>query len=96
VSIADRLRAWATARHFAQAGILALLLAAIRIPSEFLRLEGALPAERMMIANVIAAGVCLLSTILHFIHRDRTSIAVTLLGIAALIVYKFWQLPELA
>ncbi|MEO6012436.1 MAG: hypothetical protein ABIQ30_02480 [Devosia sp.] len=96
MSIADRLRAWATPRHFAQLGILALLLATIRIPGEFLRLPGALPADRMMIGSMIAATVCLLSTILHFIHRDRTSIAVTVLGIATLIVYKFWQLPELA
>jgi len=96
VTLAGRLRGWATAPHFAQLGIVALLLATIRIAAEYLRLSGAVPADKMMIGVMIAAGFCLPSSLLHFIRRDRTSIAVTIVAIAVLIAYKFWQLPELA
>ena len=92
----QRLRDWATARHFAQLGIVALLLATIRIAAEYLRLAGAIPADRMMTAVVVSAGFCLLSTVLHFFHRDRISIGVTVAAIAVLIAYKFWQVPQLA
>ena len=92
----ERLRAWATSRHFAQLGIVALLLATIRIPAEYLRLGGAIAAEKMMIATIISAGFCLLSSLLHFFHRDWISVAVTIVAVATLIVYKFWQLPQLA
>jgi len=93
---AGKLPAWATPRHFAQLGIVALLLAAIRIPSEVLRQPGALPVDRMMIGSILAAGFCLVSTLIHFTGWNRTSIAATLIGIVGLIVYKFWRLPELA
>ena len=96
MSLLERVRAWATARHFAQLGVVALLLATIRIPAEYLRLGGAIPADKMMAAVIVSASFCLLSTLLHFFRRDRISIVVTILGIAALIVYKFWQLPQLA
>ena len=96
MTLLERVRTWATARHFAQLGVVALLLATIRIPAEYLRLGGAIPADKMMIAAIISASVCLGSTLLHFFRRDRISIVVTILGIAALIVYKFWQLPQLA
>ena len=93
--LADRLGAWATAQHFAQLGVIALLLAAIRIPSEYLRLGGAVPADRMSWAEIIAAAFCLVSTVLLFSGRFRLSIAATLIGIVSLIAFKVWQLPEL-
>jgi hypothetical protein len=95
VTVVARLRAWATPQHFAQLGVVALLLAAIRIPAEYLRLGGAVPADRMSWAAIIASTFCLLSTLLFFFGRSRLSIAVTLIGIVALIAFKFWQLPEL-
>ncbi len=96
MTLRQRLADWATARHFAQLGIVALLLATIRIPAEYLRLGGTVPADRMMVATIISAGFCLMSTLLHFFHRDRTSIGVTIVAIAVLVAYKFWQLPQLA
>jgi hypothetical protein len=95
LTVGQRLRAWATARHFAQLGVVALLLAVIRIPAEYLRLGGAVPADRMAWAAILAGGFCLLSAVLHFFGRDRTSIAATAIGIVVLIVFKVWQLPEL-
>jgi O-antigen ligase len=96
VSVAGRIRNWATARHLAQLAVVALLLACLRIPTEYLRLDGAVPADKLMQAEIIAALFCLVAVLLHFFGRNRSAIALAAVGVVILVVFKFWQLPELS
>jgi hypothetical protein len=95
VSFAERIRGWATAEHFAQLGIVALLLAVIRIPTEVLRLGAAAPVVGLMQGEIIAAGFSVATALLLFFRRPRLSIATAIVGIVVLIAFKFWQLPTL-
>ena len=96
MSVTARIRTWATARHLAQLAVVALLLACVRIPAEYLRLGGAVPAAKLMQAEIVAALFCLIAVLLHFFGRDRSAIALAAIGVVILIVFKFWQLPELS
>lgn len=95
MTLAARVWGWATAEHFAQLGVIGLLLALIRIPAEVLRLGAAAPVSALMEAEIIAAVFCLLAGLLLFCRRPRSSIITAVAGVAALIAFKFWQLQSL-
>jgi hypothetical protein len=95
MSLVERIRAWTTAEHFAQLGIVALLLAVIRTPAEVLRLGAAAPVVGLMQGEIIGAAFCLAAVLLLFLRRPKLSVATAVVGVAVLIAFKFWQLPTL-
>src|SRR5262249_19233084 len=99
-TIASRARAWLTARHLAQLGILAQLLAGFRTVGEYFRLQwegGATQAivGPLLLGAMLAIAGGFISIVLYFFGRDRLAIAMTVVTIAGLIAYKLIALPTL-
>jgi len=95
-----RARRWLTARHLAQLGILAQMLAGFRTVGEYFRLQwegGAIPAivGPLLLGAMLAIAGALVSVVLHFFGRDRPAISTTIVTIAGLIAYKLIALPTL-
>jgi hypothetical protein len=93
-TMAQRARLWITARHLAQLGILAQMLAGFRTVGEYFRLEWAGAATTavvgpLLLGAMIAIGGACLSVILYFFGRNRLVIALTVAVIAALVAYRF-------
>lgn len=96
----ERARLWVTARHLAQLGILAQMLAGFRTVGEYFRLEwsGAATAaavDPLLLGAMIAIGGAFVSVVLYFLGRDRLVLALTVLTIAALVIYRFTAMSGL-
>ncbi len=99
-TLVARARHWLTARHLAQLGILAQMLAGFRTVGEYFRLqwEGTLTtavANALLLGAMGAIAGAFLTVILYFFGRFRLAIALTLLTIAGLIAYRLIALPGL-
>jgi hypothetical protein len=100
-TITQRTRSWATKHHFAQLALLVQPLIVFRTAGEYLRLkwQGAAVAPTLLdplFTSLAAIGVAsIVSLILYFTGRERSVIALTVVGIAALIAYKMLAMPTL-
>lgn len=97
-SMIERVRLWITARHLAQLGILAQMLAGFRTVGEYFRLEWAGAATSpavspLLLGAMIAIGGAIVSVVLYFFGRDRSVVGLTIVTIAALIVYRVTMMP---
>ncbi len=79
-------RHWLNARHLAQLGLIALILAEARTFFEILRV----PAETAVLAHagMLFAGFLLAALIASFYQRWRISGAISLVGVLFMIGYK--------
>ena len=97
--LADHARRWLTARHIAQLGILAQLLAGFRTAGEYFRLHWAGDATAtvgpLLLGAMLAIAGAFASVVLYFFGRDRLAIGMTVATIAGLIAYKLFSLPAL-
>ena len=100
-TVLGRFRGWLTAHHLAQIALLVQPLIVVRTGGEYLRLKwagsDAVPAliEPLFIALAAVGTVTIASLLLYFNGRDRSVLALTLVGIVALIVYKLTAMPGL-
>ena len=99
-SLVTRARTWLTARHIAQLGILAQLLAGFRTVGEYFRLQWEGGASQaivgpLLLGAMLAIAGGFVSIVLHFFGRDRLAIAMTIVTILGLIAYKLIALPTL-
>ena len=100
-TLTQRVRAWATAHHFAQLALLVQPLIVVRTGGEYMRLKwadsDALPAliEPLFTALAAIGVVSIVSLLLYFNRRDRSVLVLTLAGIVALVVYKLVAMPGL-
>src|SRR4051812_46468578 len=90
-TVLQRVRDWFTVRHLAQLALLVQPLIVVRTGGEYLRLKwaggAALPAliEPLFISVAAVGAVSIVSLLLYFNGRERAVLAVTVIGIAALI-----------
>lgn len=100
-TLAQRARTWLTVHHFAQLALLIQPLIVLRTGGEYLRLKWAgatdLPQliEPLFIALAAVGAVSIVSLLLYFSGRERGVLALTVVGIVALIVYKLITMPML-
>lgn len=99
-TVVVRARRWLTARHLAQLGILAQMLAGFRTVGEYFRLQwggvtGSAIVGPLLFGAMLAIAGAFVSVILYFFGRDRLAIAMTVATIAGLIAYKLIALPTL-
>lgn len=97
---AARIRHWLTLHHFAQLALLVPPLIVARTAGEYMRLKwtGALdPAliEPLFVSMAAVGAFMIVTLLLYFARRERTLLALTLVGIAALIAYKMLAMPGL-
>lgn len=101
-STARRLRGWLTIHHLAQLALIVQPLIVFRTGGEYLRLKwagsAALPEliEPLFISLAAIAVAAIVSLLLYFNGRERSVLALTIVGIAALIAYKLTAMPGLA
>ena len=80
----ERFRVWATARHFAQFGIVIVLVWLIFIATD-LQITGNFPIiEKDAIEVSVAAFGLLFAVVFHFFGRDRIGLAVLAIVLVAL------------
>ena len=95
MSVLQRLRARLTPVHFAQAGVVVELLAAMRALAEPFRLGN--PADTVTRAflggGLLAVGFAIMSVVLYFFGRYRLSALVAAACVVALVVYKALAVP---
>ncbi len=95
-----RLRGWFTVHHFAQLALLVQPLIVARTAGEYVRQQAAGsvdPAlvEPLFIALTAVGLITIATLLLYFARREKAVLALTLVGIAALIVYKLLAMPGL-
>ncbi|MEP7241612.1 MAG: hypothetical protein ABI697_12060 [Devosia sp.] len=96
-----RVRAWFTTHHIAQLALVVHPLIVVRTGGEYLRLRWAgsadLPAliEPLFISLAAVGALAILNLILYFNRREGWVIALTAVGIAALVAYKLAAMPSL-
>ncbi|MEO8756379.1 MAG: hypothetical protein ABI398_01320 [Devosia sp.] len=97
----QRARRWLTVHHLAQLALIVQPLIVFRTGGEYLRLKwagsDAIPAliDPLFISVSAIGAAAIVSLLLYFNGRERSVLALTVTGIAALIAYKLTAMPSL-
>ena len=82
--LGQRFRAWATARHLTQFGIVLAVVWLIVIGSNYLQLTDPASLEATAVKSNVAGFGLLFAVVFHFFGRDRTSLVITIVTLVAL------------